>query len=90
MSEHPTPTDQHAAPTADEAPDEVAGAEGAADTAPAAEEDVAEANRRRMREALDHKRGVKHPDDRASSGGPVSGGPLPPAAGRDFTRRKSG
>ncbi len=51
--------------------------------------DVAEENRRRMREALAHKRGVEHPDDAARRTGGVRS-TTPPPGGRDFTRRKSG
>ncbi len=69
-------------------PDPAAGAPAAGSTDEAAE-DLASANRRRMRAALEHKQGAHHPDDRAGSRGPVrgSGGP---SAGRDFTRRRSG
>jgi len=52
-------------------------------------ESIADANRRRLREALERKRGVQHPDDRASGGSGVRGGATGPAK-RDFTRRKSG
>ena len=64
-------------------------AEAAAGSADRAAEDLASANRRRMRAALEHKSGVHHPDDRAGSTGPVRAGGGP-AAGRDFTRRRSG
>lgn len=61
-------------------------ATGSADEAA---EDLASANRRRMRAALEHKRGAEHPDDRAGSSGGVRGS-TGPSAGRDFTRRRSG
>lgn len=51
--------------------------------------DVAAQNRRRMREALDRKRGVAHPDDTAPGGSGVRGA-SPGGAKRDFSRRKSG
>ncbi len=58
-------------------------------TAAADATDVAAENRRRMREALDRKRGVAHPDDTAQ-GGPGAHGPAPGSAKRDFSRRRSG
>lgn len=55
----------------------------------AAPSDVAAQNRRKMREALDRKRGAAHPDDTAQGGTGVKG--TSPAGGkRDFSRRKSG
>lgn len=78
MSEDlPQPTD--AEPAADQA----------VDRAPEGTADPAEENRRRMREALEHKRGAQHPDDRARGAGGVRGGSTGPSR-RDFTRRKSG
>lgn len=71
-----------------EAEPDTTGAPAAGSTEEAAE-DLASANRRRMRAALEHKRGAHHPDDRAGAGGGVRGS-TPTASGRDFTRRRSG
>lgn len=70
-------------------PDDAGGAAADGATGSADGTDVAAQNRRRMREALDRKRGVTHPDDTAPGGSGVRGASSG-GAKRDFSRRKSG